>query len=690
MNRAIQWVGAGAAAGCFTGVIETYVLIFAAAIPNQVFTAWNVLHLLLTALVLNALAFGASTALTAAAMGWIPGARRHTGRAVLGLLAVLSARVLIAGYIHPMIVPAGSGWGRHLANGLFGLAAILLFLAIWKGVGANEKKVRRGCLGLSGGILIVGALGTIPFPDTAPHYADQTLRAAKPAVTGAPNVILILVDTLRSDHLSAYGYRRPTSPVLEEIAREGILFEESRSHANWTIPSVATLFTSLHETTTGMHNVASRLPDSADTLAERLRRQGYTTSFFSTNLFVSAKQNYTQGFDYVLQLDKLWGGLHYRNNQPPQQLYVWRTLFGISARLDRLLHRLNLWLEALLNESGSDKPGLFQMPDPGFAENRLVKADWMFRHARAYVEHLFLRGFDPKRNKLFLYLHYFDPHDPYRPPGPYKKMFDPDFRGRPVDGPPKILTGPNYWEDSKDPLPPRLHRNMVAQYDGEIRFFDDWLGRWVRYLKSRGLYDNSLFIITSDHGEAFMEHGHYKHGFTVHEEEIRVPLVMRLPKKITPGIRNPDIVGLADVMPTILEILGIRGPGGMQGKSLVPLLRGGNTSRDFYGEVSGIFKGSYQFIISKGKKYIAESVLTLEENLTPLHFRKGRLFDLLKDPRENRNLFRKGDPFTTRYRMRLKAKRDEVLQRGRLTGKQRIELDPETVERLKELGYIGD
>ena len=83
-------------------------------------------------------------------------------------------------------------------------------------------------------------------------------------------------------------------------------------------------------------------------------------------------------------------------------------------------------------------------------------------------------------------------------------------------------------------------------------------------------------------------------------------------------------------------------------------------------------------------------MLTLEENPTPLHFRKGRLFDLLKDPRENRNLFRKGDPFTTRYRMRLKAKRDEVLQRGRLTGKQRIELDPETVERLKELGYIGD
>ncbi len=601
LNRAIQWVAAGAAAGCFTGVIETYVLIFAAAIPGQVITAWSVLHLLLTSLVLNTLAFSAITALTVAVMGWIPGARRHTGRAVPGLLAVLSARVLIAGYIHPLIVPAGSGWGRLLANGLFGLAAILLFLAIWKGVGANGKKVRRGCLGISGGILILGALGTIPFPDTAPHYADQTLRAAKPAAAGAPNVILILVDTLRSDHLSAYGYRRPTSPALEELAREGILFEDFRSHANWTIPSVAALFTSLHETTTGMHNVASRLPDSADTLAERLRRQGYTTSFFSTNLFVSAKQNYTQGFDYVLQLNKLWGGVHYRNNQPPQQLYVWRTLFGKSARLDRLLHRLNLSLEALLNESGSDKPGLFQMPNLGFAEARLVKADWMFRHTRAYVERLFLRGFDPKRNKLFLYLHYFGPHDPYRPPDPYKKMFDPDFRGRPVDGPPKILTGPNYWEDSKDPLPPRLHRNMVAQYDGEIRFFDDWLGRLVRFLKSRGLYDNSLLIITSDHGEAFMEHGHYKHGFTVYEEEIRVPLVMRLLRKITPGIRNRDLAGLADVMPTILEILGIQGPGGMQGKSLVPLLRGKNASRDFYGEVSGIFKGSYQFIISKGK-----------------------------------------------------------------------------------------
>jgi len=269
-------------------------------------------------------------------------------------------------------------------------------------------------------------------------------------------------------------------------------------------------------------------------------------------------------------------------------------------------------------------------------------------------------------------------------------MFDPDYRGRPVDIPPRKKVGPDAWEESREPLPPKLLQNMVAQYDGEIRFFDDWLGKLVRYLKSRDLYDNSLFIVTSDHGEAFFEHGQYKHGSTVYEEEIRVPLVMRLPQKIAPGIRNRDSVGLVDVMPTILEILGIQGPEGMQGKSLVPLLRGKNASRDFYGEVSGIFKGSYQFIISNGKKYIAESVSTLEDDQKPLPFRKGRLFDLLKDPRENRNLFKVGDPVTTRHRVRLKAKRDEVLRRGRLIGKQRIELDPETIERLKGLGYIGD
>jgi len=688
LKRAIQWIVAGGAAGCLSGVVETYLLIFVGAIPDQAFTTSSVLHLLLTALVLNALAFGGVTVLAVAALGWIPGARRHTGRTVFGLLAVLAARILLSGYIHPLLVPAGWGPGRLLANGFFLLVAVLLFLAVWKWAGANGKRVWKGRLGLGGGILVIGALGTIPFSDTAPHYAGQTLRAAKPAVTGAPNVILILVDTLRSDHLSAYGYGRPTSPVLDEIAREGILFEESRSHANWTIPSVATLFTSLHETVTGMHHVADRLPDSADTLAERLRRQGYTTSFFSTNLFVSRKQNYTQGFDYVLQLNELWGGLHYRNNQPPQQLYVWRTLFGKSAALDRVLGRLNLALESWLNESGSEKPGVFQMPDTRVAENRMTKADWMFRHVRAYVEHLFLRGFKPKSHKLFLYLHYFDPHDPYRPPGRYKKMFDPDFRGRPVDFPPRKKVGPDAWEESREPLPPKLLQNMIAQYDGEIRFFDDWLGKLVRYLKSRDLFDNSLFILTSDHGEAFFEHGQYKHGYTVYEEEIRVPLVMRLPGRIPAGVRNRALVGLADVMPTILDILGIPAPGGIQGRTLLPLIRGENPPGSFYGEVSGIFKGSYQFVISEGKKYIGEFGIGL--NFATLPFRKGRLFDLRKDPQEHQNLYRIGDPLTTRYRQHLKERRNVVLQRGRLTGKGQIEFDPQTVERLKGLGYIGD
>ena len=121
----------------------------------------------------------------------------------------------------------------------------------------------------------------------------------------------------------------------------------------------------------------------------------------------------------------------------------------------------------------------------------------------------------------------------------------------------------------------------------------------------------------------------------------------------------------------------------------MPLIRGENPPGSFYGEVSGIFKGSYQFVISGGKKYIGEFGIGLEEG-PPLPLRKGRLFDLRKDPQERQNLYRIGDPLTTRYRQHLKERRNVVLQRGRLTGKGQVEFDPQTVERLKSLGYIGD
>ncbi|MBI2880513.1 MAG: sulfatase [Candidatus Tectomicrobia bacterium] len=683
-----RWVGrivAGAVTGAGLGVVETYLLvafISRGVFNGPLFTAWSVLHLLLVSSLLNGALFAGVGLAADAVSRALPRLRSRSGRLLAGLYGVLAIRVVFSGYLSPYLVSNASTAGRLLSNAAFLAVAALVFLGAWRLAGRAGAGLGPWAAGLGGALLLGGALGVASFPEVPAHYRGQTWRQVDAGLSRAPNVILVLVDTVRADHLSAYGYSRPTSPTLEEMAREGMIFEEFRSHANWTVPSVATLFTSLHESVTGMHTEFDRFPDEAETLAEVLQKRGFTTAFFSSNPLVGRTQNYTQGFDYALELGGLWKDVHYRNYQPPQQLYVWRLAYGKSGRLDRFLDWMSRRLEGLLNESGVARPGPLRLPRPDVADIRLGKADWVFRHTRAYLDHLFSQGYDARRNKLFLYLHYMDPHQPYRPPGAYKRMFDPGFRGSPREMSPNM---PN----ERVPLPPDALRSLVAQYDGEIRFFDDWLGELVRYLKGRGLYDTSLFILTADHGEGFWDHESWDHGYTVFEEEIRVPLVVRLPGKIPAGVRNKDLAGLADVMPTVLDVLGLPQAGGIQGDSLLPVIRGERAPRVFYGEATGHEKRAFQFVISEGKKYIARFGATLSAD-PPFPFQKGMLFDLRADPKERRNLFRPGDPESVRYGDLLKRKREEVLRRGRLPKGSKVLYDPETLERLRRLGYIGD
>ena len=555
-----------------------------------------------------------------------------------------------------------------------------------------------------------------------------------PSLARAPNIILILLDTLRADHLSVYGYKRRTSPQLERLAKEGVLFENAFAHSNWTPPSTTTLLTSLYESVHGVNRIKSYLPDGVTTLAEALRGAGYTSAFWSANGLVSIRANYTQGFDYASQVSDAYQAIRWRNRFPVYQLYSWRSVDQLSQWFYpnwennpqgttpfpppmAALETLNVSLEHLFNEvsvdktdmAGAERGGWVRTIKPFNAYYRAAKADWMNEHVRAYLSYMTSQsGYDPRRNKFFLYLHYFDPHAPYRPPPQYRRVFDPDFRGRSVEGrkdgttkvcqdvEDAVATGEcyvdNYWSTKTEgPLGEQELHNMVAQYDGEILFLDRFLAELLRFLKKKGLFENTLLVITSDHGEGFYEHKTYGHGITMYQEEVHIPLIVTWPRGLSRGVRLSDPVGLVDIMPTVLEAVGVPAVPCMQGRSLLGVMRGTEHRRELYGETA-YYRGARLFFVRDQMKLIHEGLIDLRSALRPQP-RSKYLFNLKDDPGERKNLLgskgaRKLPPQLVKS---LQGSMDRwyksVREACRFYKPREADIPKDIEERLKALGY---
>jgi len=246
------------------------------------------------------------------------------------------------------------------------------------------------------------------------------------------------------------------------------------------------------------------------------------------------------------------------------------------------------------------------------------------------------------QKKFFLWMHLYDPHYPYRPPEPYSREY------------------------------------AAHPYDGEIAFADEQVGRLLRFLKEKGLYQNTLIVLSGDHGESLGEHGEKTHGFFIYNATMHVPLIIRLPENSTARTVS-DLVSLVDLMPTVLAALGLQIPSQVQGRSLLPELRGDNSDspRDLYGET---FLPRLHFNWSE---------LRATEN-AKYHFidaPKPELYDLAKDPGEVHNLLPEKKAVAEEMRSKLTA-----LIREYSAGKEMAEktgLDPAILERLKSLGYAG-
>jgi arylsulfatase A-like enzyme len=334
-----------------------------------------------------------------------------------------------------------------------------------------------------------------------------------------PHLVLVLVDTLRADHLGAYGYPRPTSPRFDALAAQGILFEKAGSPSSWTRPAVASLFTSRLPSEHGAVATLRRLADDVPTLAEVLRAAGYRSIGVSANFpHVSEATGLARGFESFV---------------------------------------------ALRSEAAPDDPDwLWPEPDGAGGVRHLRAAS-----AEEVNAELLRRLPERVEMPLFLYAHYMEPHSGYAPPAALRERFvrDPELDRR---SPPASSDHVLDLATGRRTASPEEIGRLVDLYDAEIAAADEALGRLLDALAARGIGADAVVVVVSDHGEEFGEHGGFFHGLALHRESIHVPLVIRAPGR-PGGERRSDAVDLLDVPTTLLALAGATPPTGMRGRNLL-------------------------------------------------------------------------------------------------------------------------
>jgi arylsulfatase len=459
----------------------------------------------------------------------------------------------------------------------------------------------------------------------------QIIEAAKPEVLpqrlvkGAnhTNVILIVLDAVRADHLKTYGYERDTMPWLNSIRARGVTFSNAYSLSSWTKPSIASMLTGQYPDVCDVYSWNDKLPEPLVTLPEELKIHGYLTAAFCTNPIISEEFNFSQGFDqffYILA------------RGTKQLLFpgdIGSNQFGIC----------NEWAYIMDLIDSNASYGDFEI-----INKRLLL--WLNKRPD---------------NPFFLYIHAMEPHQPYFPDELFysgnERLLNRDFQYiKRLHNPKDTVSVDN-----------RISRISMDRYDDEIRSVDRELEKLFEALDEVRVLDSSLIVITADHGEEFQDHGYCGHGHSMFQEVIRVPLVVLFPNDEFGGITIDDRVDHLDLCPTIYDYLGINFEHQLEGNSLLGLLgeQAGQSmipERPFWGGYKPIPKEwpiqKTYALIDGDFKYIHS---TFKDPTKPAW---TALFNLADDPGEIHDLSAKHPEIVTHFVTELKRLQDYCTTRN--------------------------
>jgi arylsulfatase A-like enzyme len=336
------------------------------------------------------------------------------------------------------------------------------------------------------------------------------------APANAPNILLVVMDTLRADHVSCYGYPRRTTPRIDQIARESVQFDTAIASSSWTLPSHASILTGLFPSEHGAQR--DPLDKRYALLSEVLADRGYRTGAVSANtqLFTRA-QGFARGFQ------------HFDDSFFSPADSILRTLYG---------RQLGKW------------------------GGKAIRTDDVPGRRRAWdVTNSALRWIDADRSRpFFLVLNYMEPHDPHAPPQPWRSKFS------------KSRNPGGLVDSERGRTNPRLNaeqqQDEIDAYDGSVALADEQIGRLLSVLDGKGLREKTLVVITSDHGEGLGQHGLQGHGTALYWDMVHVPLILRWPGHVPPAVHVTQPVSQVALAATLLDLAGLQNSIHFPGQSL--------------------------------------------------------------------------------------------------------------------------
>ncbi len=409
---------------------------------------------------------------------------------------------------------------------------------------------------------------------------DSLLLAAS-----RPNLVIITIDTLRPDHLGCYGYKPIQTPNIDRLASEGVRFKTVVSQVPLTLPSHCSLMTGTYPAFHGVRdNVGFKLSNSKITLAKILKTQGYQTGAFVGAYVLNSKFGLNQGFDYYD--DNIQGS----------------STAGPVVNLNQVERRAG---EVVSHATG-----------------------WLKGHIQS---------------SFFIWIHLYDPHDPYEPPSPFRER----YKSKP--------------------------------YDGEIAYTDQELGKFLDLLRQQQLSQNTVVVLAGDHGESFGEHQEWTHGYFIYDTTILVPLIIKPTQKEMSGKVVSEQVSLVDVAPTVLQLLGLPRPAELQGRGMLGLMLGKQRDwpRQAYSET--FYPAQFGWSpLSAVRRADAKYI----------HAPRPELYDLRTDPGEQANRIQQQSALANELKSNLSQIESTYRDRN-ASQTARLNLNAHELEKLGALGYVG-